>query len=200
MHNYSLDWYKNDNYKRVALSHVERKVLWSQRVWVLDSSHVREFQNPGNVGYWNPESGKILLVKSGILGFGIWNTALGIGNAINDWNSKSKVPLTKTGVQYQESGIQCVKSRIQNCLGFPYVGRLKKVVIFFLVFKSGPTCWTKCSTELVSFTHIIINASVQQSRALTHMFLVLNTQSIVRPIASWRRTAKRHAISAEHRP
>ena len=42
-----------------------------------------------------------MLGKSGILGFGIWNTALGITNPNNDWNSKSKVPLTNTGIQYQ---------------------------------------------------------------------------------------------------
>ena len=76
-----------------------------------------------------------MLGKSGILGFGIWNAALGIANPTNDWNSKSKVPLTKTGIQYQESGIQCVKSRIQNCLGFPYLERLERVDIFLLVFK-----------------------------------------------------------------
>ena len=37
-----------------------------------------------------PESEKVLLVKSGILGFGIWNTAQGIGNPSKDWNPESK--------------------------------------------------------------------------------------------------------------
>ena len=38
------------------------------------------------------ESGirQILLVESGILGFGIRNTALRIGNPTNDWNPESK--------------------------------------------------------------------------------------------------------------
>ena len=40
---------------------------------------------------YGPESWKILLVESGILGFGIWNTAQGIRNPTNDWNSESKV-------------------------------------------------------------------------------------------------------------
>ena len=33
------------------------------------------------------------------------------------------MPLTKTGIQYLESGIHGVESRIQDCLGFPYMGR-----------------------------------------------------------------------------
>ena len=38
----------------------------------------------------NQESRKILLLESGILGFGIWKTAQGIRNPINDWNPESK--------------------------------------------------------------------------------------------------------------
>jgi len=45
------------------------------------------------------ESGKYLLVKSGILGFGIRDGGLGIRNP--------------------ESGHQALESRIQDCLGFP---------------------------------------------------------------------------------
>ena len=33
---------------------------------------------------WNPESGKILLVESGILSVGTWNTAQGTQNPTND--------------------------------------------------------------------------------------------------------------------
>ena len=36
------------------------------------------------------ESGKILLVESGILVFGIRKTAQGIQKATNDWNPESK--------------------------------------------------------------------------------------------------------------
>ena len=56
----------------------------------------------------------VLLVKSGILGFGIWDTA-----PINDWNPESK--------------IHKVESRIQDRLVFPPIGRLLayfSVVIF----------------------------------------------------------------------
>ena len=38
-----------------------------------------------------PESGKFLLLESGILGFGIRNTALEIRNPFNDWNPESKI-------------------------------------------------------------------------------------------------------------
>ena len=58
--------------------------------------HVREFgfRNPGNVCLWNPESGKFCswnIKKSGILGFGMRNTAQGIRNPTNDWNPESKL-------------------------------------------------------------------------------------------------------------
>ena len=63
---------------------------------------------------WIQEFVYVLLVKSGILGFGIWDTA-----PINDWNPESK--------------IHKVESRIQDCLVFPPIGRLLayfSVVIF----------------------------------------------------------------------
>ena len=37
--------------------------------------------------------------------------------------SRIQVLLTNTGIQYQESGIHGVESRIQDCPGFPYMGR-----------------------------------------------------------------------------
>ena len=70
--------------------------------------HVREsrFWNPGNFCLWNPES-----------------RVFGIRNPTNDWNPESKVLLKNTGIQYLESGIHSMESRIQECLGFPYMGR-----------------------------------------------------------------------------
>ena len=41
------------------------------------------FQNSGKICLWNPESG--------ILGFGILNTAQGIPNPANDWNPEFKL-------------------------------------------------------------------------------------------------------------
>ena len=77
-----------------------------------------------------PESGKFLLVESGIgenltrwrgiLGFGIQNTAQGISESPTRLESRIQVLLTKTGVQYLQSGIHCMESRIQDCPGFRY--------------------------------------------------------------------------------
>ena len=80
--------------------------LWLQRpplplfhVCEMDSPHLKKygFQNPKNFWSWNPQSGKIWIMESGILGFGIRNTARGIQNPANDWNAEYRiqVPLTK---------------------------------------------------------------------------------------------------------
>ena len=57
-------------------------------------------------------------VDCGILGFEIRNSAKGIKNPVNDWNPESKF-------HWQEicnPAIHSLGSRIQDCLGFPYVG------------------------------------------------------------------------------
>ena len=63
--------------------------------------HVRESRlwNPGNFCLYNPESGKVLLIESGTLGF--WNKAQGIRNPSSTdkestsctWNPESKTVL-----------------------------------------------------------------------------------------------------------
>ena len=45
---------------------------------------------------WNPESRKILLLESEMLGFGIRNTGQGVRSPSNDWN-----PESKTGIKYR---------------------------------------------------------------------------------------------------
>ena len=50
--------------------------------WLVLSPHVRESKSS--------ESGKNLHVESGILSFGIRNTAQRIRNPTNDWNPESK--------------------------------------------------------------------------------------------------------------
>ena len=68
----------------------------------------------------NPESGKFLLVESGILGFGIRNTAQGIRNPTYDWNPESKFHW-----QSPESRIWNPRREVHNpglSLGFPYIG------------------------------------------------------------------------------
>ena len=73
-------------YERQQTSKSETAVL------MLKSPHVRKsgFQNPGKFLARNTEPGKILLVVSGILGFGIRYKAQGIRNPTRDWNLKSK--------------------------------------------------------------------------------------------------------------
>ena len=63
-----------------------------------------------------PESGKILLVESEILGFEIWNPN-------NDWNSESKFYRQILESSTLNSRIHSAESRIQDCLGFLYMGR-----------------------------------------------------------------------------
>ena len=63
-------------------------------------------------------------MESGILGFGIRNTAQGVRNRINDWNSESRILLQRLeSTEFLESGSHDMESRIQDCLGFPYIGR-----------------------------------------------------------------------------
>ena len=81
----------------------------------MDSPHFRKygFRNPKNFWSWNPQSRKIWIMESGILGFGIRNTARGIQNPANDWNAEYRiqVPLTKiwnpgTGIGNPGRGIR----------------------------------------------------------------------------------------------
>ena len=53
-----------------------------------------------------PEPVKFVLVESGIR------------------NKAQGFHLKKTGIQYLESGMREVESRIQDCLGFPYMRRV----------------------------------------------------------------------------
>ena len=62
-------------------------------------------------------------MESEMLDFGIWNTAQGIRNPTNKLESRIQVLLTKTGIEYLESGIHSVEFTIQDCLGFPHIGR-----------------------------------------------------------------------------
>ena len=63
----------------------------------------------------NPDSGKILLMESGIPGFGIRNTAQGIANPNNEWNPESKTVLDFLTwgdvIASVQSGTETVSSR-----------------------------------------------------------------------------------------
>ena len=63
------------------------------------SPHVRES------GFWI-ESGKYLLVESGILGLGIRSTAQGIRNPTDDWNPESKILNPVIEIRNPRRGIQ----------------------------------------------------------------------------------------------
>ena len=60
------------------------------------------------------------------------------------WNPESTV--LESGIQYSGSGIHSMESRIQDCPGFPYMGRLRillyKAIIrvfgVMITIKGGP--------------------------------------------------------------
>ena len=61
------------------------------------------------------DPGNFWLVKSGILDFGIWNSAPGIRNL--SFTDK------ECGLQYLESGIHSVQSSIHDCLELANMGQ-----------------------------------------------------------------------------
>ena len=69
---------------------------------------------PGIFCLWNPESGIFCLWKSRFLGFLIRDTAQGIRNP----SSTDK----ESRIQYLKSGIHGVETRVQDRLGFLYMG------------------------------------------------------------------------------
>ena len=76
-------------------------------------------------GIWFVESEKFLYEESAILGFWIQKYSTRIRNRTkSQLESRIQVPLTKTGIQYLESRIPGVESRIQDCLRFPYCGAI----------------------------------------------------------------------------
>ena len=107
-----------------------RKAMFENRKSERNTIVFRDWTMPTNSPQVR-ESRKILHVESGILGFGIQNTAQRIRNPSSDWNPESlqrlesriQVPLTKTRIQYLEYRIRGVESGIQDCLGFPYMWR-----------------------------------------------------------------------------
>ena len=71
------------------------------------SPNVRKdgFQHQGIFGPWNPESGKVLLVKSKILGFGICDSTQRIRNPADSWNpDESSIFDRYSEKQYLECG------------------------------------------------------------------------------------------------
>ena len=126
-------------------SQKQRFLCWNRPMWGNPDSAIYEnfsrgIQNPG----------KILLVESGILGFGIRYKAQGIPNPTRDWNSKSKFHW-----QRLESITWTSESTAYNAesktiyLEFPYMGR-SKASRWCSVF-----CIT-CSQIVTGYTYILI--------------------------------------------
>ena len=92
----------------------------------MDFAHVREsgFWMLGNICLWNLESGKFCLWNSdsSALESRIQLKESGIPLTINMQNLI--VPLTKTRVKFLESGDHRMESRIQDSVGFSYMGRM----------------------------------------------------------------------------
>ena len=77
------------------------------------------------------ESGKVLLVESRILeialvetrllGFGIWNAAQGIQIPLSIGSRNQRSTDNKSRIQYLESGIHGVESRVRDSIRFSYM-------------------------------------------------------------------------------
>ena len=105
----------------MILFDLSRLLIYIVPFTICISSHEREsgFKTPAIFCEWNPDSGKILLVESGILSLGIRNTAQGIRNLSNDWDPEYKFHWQKLGIQY-----------------FPYMGWICFLfVCLFLIIK-----------------------------------------------------------------
>ena len=140
------------------------------------SSHVsREsgLWNPGNFCLWNlqfwPSESRIQRSR--------------IRNRTKSHlESRIQVPLTKTGIQYLISGIRGVDSRIQDCLGFPNMGRSnlikkKRQTIAIKEHKigkpneKGNICernWTECNGQAKTIMRKCIFACVDKTLLLVH--------------------------------
>ena len=74
---------------------------------------------------------EILLVEFGILGFRVQNTAQGI------WNPRS-TDIDESWIQYLESRIHGLESRIQDCFEFPWMGCYYRLEYSVMWYIEGP--------------------------------------------------------------
>ena len=89
---------------------------------------------------------EIFPVESGILGFGIWNTALGIRNSSNDWNPESKFHSQR--IRNPEAGVRNPRSGIQNprLSGIPFHGARSGFVLVIIEIMS---LWERVSLSII---------------------------------------------------
>ena len=67
------------------------------------------------------ESGERFLLDSGILGFGTGIQPKESGNPLTIEIRNPSSTENKSGIQYLDSGIHSVESRIYGCIGLPYI-------------------------------------------------------------------------------
>ena len=120
---------------------------------IVKKNDVREsgFPNPGSFCLWNPKSGKTLLVKYEILGFGIRNTAHRTPESHKRLESRIQAPLTKNRIHYLEYRIHGMESRIQFCLGFPYMERKKNKTTTTNAIKPLSLLTKSCTTNSLKY-------------------------------------------------
>ena len=127
------------------------------------------FWNPRNFCLWNPES---------------WasESRIQLKNPESHLESRIQVPLTNAGIEYLESGIRGVDSRIQDCLGFPYSGvinlikkKRRTIAIkehkIWKPNKKGNICernWAECSGKAKTIMWKCIFACVNKNLLLVH--------------------------------
>ena len=117
--------------------------------WNPESNFRRQrIRKQGNFCWWNPESSKFLLSKPES-----W--------ALELKESRIQVPLIENGIQYLKSGIQGVEPRLQDCFGFPYIGRktTSRTNVFFTLFFSWfyrlPAIWSLAGFTTIGRTLVI---------------------------------------------
>ena len=116
--------------KRVSLSGVAR--ITESEQFLLEEYKIGKI-----IRLWNQESRA-------------WHpeAAQGIRSPTSDCGIRNPSSTTKVGVQYQECGIHCVESRVQDCLGFP-----KELLhgtsdgfqaTYRLIFRARKPVWYSC--------------------------------------------------------
>ena len=144
-------------------------------------------RNQGKFWLWNPESwaleSGIQLKESGIL----------LTTVIQNPRSTCSTDMTKTGIQYLESRIQGVESRIQDCHGLPYIARYFSLCWFKLVSTNTPfyslcSFWSLfCLRSLISLSFSLLPflvLSLFKYRFSLPLYTILLTQLILQFIFS----------------
>ena len=174
------------NFSRAYNLHIAPR----KRIRIPKSEKIREnFQ--GKFWLWNPESwaleSGIQLKESGIL----------LTIVIQNPRSTCSTDMTKTGIQYLESRIQGVESRIQDCHGSPYNGRYSSFAFPFVWFKLVSTntpfyslcsVWSLfCLRSLISLSFSLLPflvLSLFKYRFSLPLYTILLTQLILQFIFS----------------